>query len=183
MLIDDTLSWLRWCSNSETTDSIWSVAYSAGHLDMGKLEGVAEYLDRLGFSGDAVRLKREIKPFEQAVEDLFATSSEDNRTRLATFQHSTSCLIRLVNELKGLVVTPQGRRRGNGTGPTKRGPKGPQYNVKEDKRIYDGWKTSGEKRIEDYARKKCEADTPAKIRAVRLAIDREKKRRKRKGLR
>lgn len=63
----------------------------------------------------------------------------------------------------------------------KPGPRGPQYDANEDKRIFDGGKASGEKSIDDYARKEQAARTAREIRKIRLTIDRERKRRERKG--
>ena len=64
----------------------------------------------------------------------------------------------------------------------KRGPKGPRYDAKEDRRVFDGWKASRYETIEEYTRKEQGAHTREEIRGIRLAIDRERKQRKRKGL-
>ena len=75
------------------------------------------------------------------------------------------------------LEAPRGRKRKG-----RRGPKGPRYDQKQDKQIFDGWKASGYRKIEDYARKKQGATTEKEIRDIRLAIDREKHRRSRKRL-
>ena len=75
-----------------------------------------------------------------------------------------------------------GRGTGKGRRGKKRGPKGPQYDPKRDKQVFDVWKASGYPTIEEYARKEQGAETQKDIRRIRRAIDRERKRRSRKGL-
>lgn len=63
----------------------------------------------------------------------------------------------------------------------KRGPKGPRYDAESDRKIYDGWKSSGYGKKEDYARNVLKAATRNEIKKVLDAIEREGKRRRRKG--
>ena len=89
---------------------------------------------------------------------------------------------RTVRQLVVMMVSVQkriGGKRKRGKGQC--GPKGPRYEAKEDKRVYDGWKASGEKTIEAYAQKEYGANTSQEIRKIRLAIGRNKKRQQRKG--
>jgi hypothetical protein len=66
------------------------------------------------------------------------------------------------------------RQRGKGR---KRGPKGPRIDPKEDRQIWDAWQTRRYKEYADLAR-----ELNKKSRDVKLAVDRERQRRKRKGL-
>jgi len=76
----------------------------------------------------------------------------------------------------------QAEKPSRGKPKAKRGPKSPQYDARKDKRIYDGWKASRYRSIEEYARKEHEAETPQEVREISRAIERERKRRRRKGL-
>lgn len=76
----------------------------------------------------------------------------------------------------------ESKRQKERGGSGKRGPKGPRYDAAADKRVFDGWKASGCKTHEDYARKEQAATTGKEIRDIHLAIERERKRRGRKGL-
>ena len=88
--------------------------------------------------------------------------------------------------LSGMVGEGNDAPADNGNGGAgskgKRGPKGPRYDAQEDKRILDGWRASGEKTIEGYARKECHAVSRQEIRRIKLAINRASKRLQRKGL-
>ncbi len=71
-------------------------------------------------------------------------------------------------------------------GKKKPGPKGPRCDAEKDREILEGWDTwlqnGGARDIDAYAKEKHGAATWRELREVRLAIEREQARRKRKGL-
>lgn len=78
------------------------------------------------------------------------------------------------------------KRRGSGKKRNgKPGPKGPHYNAEGDRRIFDGWETwkraGGERSYEAYATEKYGATTRKQIKAIEKAIERHRKRQRRKG--
>jgi hypothetical protein len=67
----------------------------------------------------------------------------------------------------------------------KRGPKGPRHDPTKDREVYDDWLTwrpaGGKRSIEKYAQEKHRAETRQGILKIARTIERERKRRRRKG--
>ena len=79
----------------------------------------------------------------------------------------------------------QGRRGGRKGQKRRPGPKGPRYDKEKDQAIYNGWQTwkanKGKRSTEAYAEEKHGATDRKGIVAIERAIERERKRRRRKG--
>lgn len=63
--------------------------------------------------------------------------------------------------------------------PRKRGPKGPRYDRDKDRKYYEEWKASRFRDYKKFALWRYGDDSEIKVQAIKSAVERERKRRKR----